>query len=145
MASFSKILIVEAIYYQKITNYLVSGATSEIENAGYEFDRVTVPGVFEVPAAIAHAANSREGYAGYIALGCVIRGQTDHYDHVCRETSHACMDLSVKDRLAIGFGILTCENMSQAIERADVAQKNKGREAAMACLSIINLKSRFRS
>jgi 6,7-dimethyl-8-ribityllumazine synthase len=145
MPGSSKILIVEATYYQEIADHLVTGATAILENEGYAFERLAVPGVFEVPSAIAHAERSNEGYAGYIALGCVIRGETDHYDHVCRESSRACMDLSVNGGLAIGFGILTCENMEQAIVRADVAQKNKGREAATACLNIIDLKSRFGS
>lgn len=145
MSGSSKILIVEANYYQEIADHLVTGATAVLEKKGYSFERLSVPGVFEVPSAIAHASRSNEGYAGYIALGCVIRGETDHYDHVCRETSHACMELSVNGGLAIGFGILTCENMEQAIVRADPAQKNKGREAATACLNVIDLKSRFGS
>jgi 6,7-dimethyl-8-ribityllumazine synthase len=143
MSGFSKILIVEASYYQEIADHLVSGAMALLEKEGCSAERIAVPGVFEVPSTIAHASRSNEGYAGYIALGCVIRGETDHYDHVCRETSRACMDLSVNEGLAVGFGILTCENMEQAIVRADVSQKNKGREAALACLSVIDLKSRF--
>lgn len=144
MADASKILIVDAAYYQDIADHLFSGAADALKTEGYTWERLSVPGVFEVPAAIAHAAKSRENFAGYIALGCVIRGQTDHYDHVCRESSRACMELSVQSGLAVGFGMLTCENMEQALERADVNQRNKGREAAQACLSLVEIKSRFR-
>jgi 6,7-dimethyl-8-ribityllumazine synthase len=140
----SKILIVDATFYQDIADHLVSGAVDALKDEGYAWERISVPGVFEVPATIALAAKSRENFSGFVALGCVIRGETDHYDHVCRESSRACMDLSVQTGLAIGFGILTCENMDQAIARADVNQGNKGRDAAQACLRMVDLKSRFR-
>ena len=144
MVDSSKILIVDATFYQDIADHLVSGAVDALKDEGYAWERISVPGVFEVPATIALAAKSRENFSGFVALGCVIRGETDHYDHVCRESSRACMDLSVQTGLAIGFGILTCENMDQAIARADVNQGNKGRDAAQACLRMVDLKSRFR-
>ena len=144
MAESSKILIVDSPYYQDITDHLVSGAADALKDGGYAWERISVPGVFEVPAAIALAAKSRENFSGFVALGCVIRGETDHYDHICREASRACMELAVQSGLAIGFGILTCENVDQALVRADVNQGNKGRDAAEACLRMVDLKSRFR-
>ena len=83
-------------------------------------------------------------YAGFLALGCVIRGETDHYDHVCREASRALMDLSTEYAIAFGFGVLTCETMEQAQARADIDGKNKGGEAAQACLAMMDVKRHFR-
>ena len=80
-------------------------------------------------------------YNGFIALGCVIRGETDHYDHICRETSRALMDLTLTYSLAIGFGILTCDNREQAFSRAATDQKNKGADAAQACLRMMEIKN----
>lgn len=138
----SRILIVEARFYDDIADQLVAGVAAELEAAGYGYDRVAVPGVFEVPAAIATIMRGKNGagYAGAIALGCVIRGETDHYDHICRESSRALMDLACRDGVPLGFGILTCENRAQAEERADVARKNKGLDAAHACLRMIELR-----
>ena len=114
------------------------------------YERIEVPGVFEVPAAIRmaicslEAGYSRKIYAGFLALGCVIRGETSHYDYVCRESARALMDLATNSSVAMGFGILTCENMQQARVRADINQKNKGGEAARACLRMIDVKRHFR-
>ena len=114
-------------------------------NAGHR-----LPGAFEVPAAIRFAIRAMETqsatthYAGFIALGTVIRGETDHYDHICREVSRALMDIAVEQSVALGFGILTCENQDQAMVRADVAQGNKGRDAALACLRMMALKKELR-
>lgn len=136
------ILIVESRYYPAIADGLISGALPLVEDAGFTVERLEVPGVFEIPAAIRHAARGGR-YAGYLAFGCVIRGETSHYDHICNESSRAIMDLTMNDGLALGFGILTCENMTQAEVRADPAQKNKGAEAARACLAMIEVKTRF--
>ena len=84
------------------------------------------------------AANVR--YAGFVALGCVIRGETDHYDHICREASRALMDLAVDHSLALGFGVLTCDTYEQARVRAAVEEKNKGGDAARACLRMMEIK-----
>lgn len=140
-----KVLIVESRYYAQFTDGLIAGAAPLIEEAGYEIDRLEVPGVFEIPAAIRHAALGPKGggHDGYLAFGCVIRGETSHYDHICNEASRAIMDLTVSDGLAIGFGILTCENGAQAEVRADPNGKNKGAEAARACLAMIDVKRRF--
>src|SRR5690606_16313734 len=101
-----------------------------------------VPGAFEIPAAIRYTMATKQ-YEGFVALGCVIRGETTHYDYVCSESARALMDLSVEHRLAIGYGILTVENMEQAQARADITRGNKGAAAAEACLRMIALKHQF--
>ncbi len=136
------LLLVVAPYYQDISEMLVSGATAAIYEAGYEAEMLTVPGAFEIPGAIAMAADSNR-YSGFVALGCVIRGDTTHYDYVCGESARALQDLSFKNKQAIGFGILTCENVAQAKLRADVAQGNKGAEAARAALRMIEIRQVF--
>ena len=135
-----KILVVEARFYDEIADFLASGALSSLSEAGYESDRVAVPGVFEIPAALRLAWRNGD-YAGSLSLGCVIRGETDHYDHICREVSRKLMDLCVDDEMPHGFGILTCENMDQARERADTGKRNLGARTAEACLRMIHLKS----
>ncbi len=143
MAGDSHILIVEARYYPDISDELLSGATAALSAAGATFDRVEVPGVFEIPAAIrmaVAATDSAPKYDGYLALGCVIRGETTHYDIVANESSRALQALAREFALALGFGVLTVENEAQAWARARVDQKNKGAEAARACLAMIDVK-----
>ncbi|MBK8908951.1 MAG: 6,7-dimethyl-8-ribityllumazine synthase [Rhodospirillales bacterium] len=142
------LLIVEARFYDNIADDLVRGAVAVLERADMTIDRCAVPGVFEVPAAVRFAHRAMETgnaprFAGIVALGCVIRGETDHYDHICRETSRALMDLAVAHEMPFGFGILTCETMEQARVRADPGRKNKGADAALACLRMIELKRTF--
>ncbi len=138
-----RILIVEARFYEVIADNLVQGATALLDGEGVVHERLAVPGVFEVPAAIKRAIQRGKAtqfhFDGYLALGCVIRGQTDHYDHICREASRALMDIAVQDGVALGFGILTCPNYELAMERAAVEKKNKGAEAARACLAMMAL------
>lgn len=136
------LLIVEARFYEDIADELVKGAADAITAAGGTFDRISVPGAFEIPGAIAMAASSGR-YDGYVALGLVVRGETTHYDYVCNESARGLMDLAVRERLAIGYGILTCENFRQAWERARVAQGNKGAAAAEAALTMIEYRRRF--
>ena len=148
MTDYSRILIIEARFYSDIADQLVAGAISALNGTKFKHERLEVPGVFELPAAIRMALQSMDfsgshPYAGFIALGCVIRGETDHYDHVCRESSRALMDLSTKYLIALGFGVLTCENRAQAEARAAIDGKNKGREAAGACLRMIDVKRHF--
>ena len=138
-----RILIVEARYYAHISDELLKGAKAALEEAQARYEVVTVPGAFEIPAAIRFAANSKNPYDGYVALGCVIRGETTHYDHICAETARALQDLAVRDRLAIGYGILTVENEAQALERAAPDGRDKGGEAVRACLALAELKRRF--
>ena len=137
-----KILIIEANFYKKISELLLTGAAKEVTKAGYQYEVITVLGAFEIPAVIAFAKDSGE-FDGYIALGCVIRGETTHYDYVCQESARGLNELAIKEKLAIGYGIITVENESQAIERADFAKKDKGGFAAKACLEMIKIKEKF--
>lgn len=137
-------LIVEARFYDSISDELLRGATRVLDNAGARYDRVTVPGALEIPAAIAisidAARRRRAPYDGIVALGCVIRGETYHFEIVSSESARALMDIAVKERLAIGNGILTVENEAQAHARARVEEGNKGGAAARAALTMVALK-----
>ncbi|MGE5271487.1 MAG: 6,7-dimethyl-8-ribityllumazine synthase [Thiohalocapsa sp.] len=142
------LLFVEAPYYAHIAALLRDGATRAAAAAGATCEIVAVPGAFEIPAAIALAARTVGRFDGFVALGCVIRGETTHYDHICEETARSLQDLMVRDGLAIGYGILTCENEAQALLRAAPAEtrqgwRDKGGEATRACLALIELKRRF--
>jgi 6,7-dimethyl-8-ribityllumazine synthase len=135
------LLIVEARFYDDIADELLAGATAAIEKAGATFERITVPGALEIPAAVAMALASPKKFDGYVALGCVIRGETTHYDTVANESARSLMDIAVTHRLAVGNGILTVENDEQAWARARVSEMNKGGAAAEAALSMIALKA----
>jgi 6,7-dimethyl-8-ribityllumazine synthase len=143
------IMIVEARYYAHISDELARGAIAALDAAGASYERFAVPGAFEIPAVIRYAVEAQERGAraarfdGYVALGCVIRGETTHYDHVCGESARGLQDLALTHNLAIGFGILTVENEAQALARARPDRKNKGGEAANACLAMIELKRHF--
>lgn len=137
-----KILIVEARYYSEISDLLLLGATSKLKAANIEFDLVTVPGALEIPPLITMAVETNK-YAGFIALGCVIRGETSHYDIVCNESARGLMKISMKKKIPVTNGILTVENKQQAIVRADPQQKDKGGFAADACLQMLKLKKQF--
>ncbi len=150
MSDTPHLLIVESRYYEDVAAELLSGATAALEAAGASSERIEVPGAFEIPAAIRMAIRSMDFYAGrrrfdgYIALGCVIRGETSHYDYICTESARKLQDLAVNYTLALGYGILTCETHEQAMERAAVTRKNKGGDAARACLAMIGVKQHFR-
>jgi len=141
------ILVVEARYYDEIADALLTGATGAIKAAGASFDVVTVPGALEIPPAVAIALDAAaargRAYDGVVALGCVVRGETSHYDIVAGESARALMDLSVNARLPLGNGILTVENDEQARVRASVAEMNKGGGAADAALHMVALKRRL--
>ena len=143
------LLIVEARFYEDLVDELTAGAVAELESAGCSYMKVSVPGVFEIPAAIRMAIRSLDFYSGrrrfdgYVALGAVIRGETSHYDYVCGESAKGLMYLSTDRRLAIGYGILTVENEAQALARAERSQKNKGKDAAIACLEMLKLRKKF--
>lgn len=132
-----KLLIVVAPYYKDIADNLVAGAKAEIEAAGGSWDIVEVPGALEVPTAIA-ISERLSNFDGYVALGCVIRGETTHYDTVCNDSSRAIQLMGLQG-LCIGNGILTVENRTQAEVRADPADQNKGGGAAAAALHLIAL------
>ncbi len=132
-----KILIVVAPYYKAIADDLIAGARAVLAEAGATCDLVEVPGALEVPTAIALAARN-SNYDGFVALGCVIRGATTHYETVCNDSSRA-LQLMGLNGLCIGNGILTVENMEQAVERAAPDQMNKGGGAAAAALHLVAL------
>ena len=132
-----KILIVTSRFYNEISASLEKECIETIHSNGFGYDVIDVPGAFEVPAVIAHASRSND-YIGYIALGCVIRGETSHYDYVCTESSRALMQLSL-DGLPIGYGILTCENKEQALARSSSKGLNKGKAATLACIRMIEV------
>lgn len=136
----AKILVIEARYYEAISDALLEGTLEALQAARADITKVTVPGALEVPHVISYAKAAKAGYDGYVALGCVIRGETTHYDYVCQESARALMDLAVNHQLAIGNGIITVENEDQAWARADKTKKNKGGFAANAVLKMINIR-----
>jgi 6,7-dimethyl-8-ribityllumazine synthase len=140
----TRVLVVESRFYDHIAEQLLQGAMQVLNAAEVEVDRVTVPGALEIPPAIAiateAAARERRPYDGVVALGCVIQGETFHFDIVAMQSARALIDLSVAQRLPAGNGILTVDTEAQALTRANVAQGNKGGEAAKATLALIALK-----
>ncbi|MGD0192486.1 MAG: 6,7-dimethyl-8-ribityllumazine synthase [Rhizomicrobium sp.] len=141
------ILVVEARFYDHISDPLLDGATAAIKAAGADFERIAVPGALEIPPAILFAARAGEGagksYDGYVALGCVIRGDTYHFEIVANESARGLMELGLQHGLCIGNGILTCETEEQALARASRDGHDKGGDAARACLSLINVRTRL--
>ena len=137
------LLLVEAPYYAHIAAELRRGAEVAIAAAGASHESISVPGAFEIPAAIAAVARAGERFDGFVALGCVIRGETTHYDHICAESARGLQDLAVREGLAIGYGILTVENEAQAVVRASPDGRDKGGEAVRACLALVELKRRL--
>ncbi|MCL4127080.1 UNVERIFIED_CONTAM: hypothetical protein GTU68_046529 [Idotea baltica] len=133
----TKLLIVASPYYKDISDHQIAGAVAEIEAAGAKHEMVHVPGALEIPSAIG-IAERMSNFDGYVALGCVIRGETTHYDTVCNDSSRALQLLGLQG-LCIGNGILTVENHEQAAVRADPAKQNKGGGAAAAALHLIAL------
>jgi len=137
----TKVLIIEARYYEGISDSLLEGALAKLHAADVEIAQVTVPGALEIPHVISYAEEAGCGYDGYVALGCVIRGETTHYDYVCGESARALMDLAVDYQLVIGNGIITVENEKQAWARAKMSEKDKGGFAANAVLEMIAIRS----
>ena len=141
------ILIVEARFYDALSDALLDGAKAALDDAGATYEVVTVMGALEIPAAISFALDAEAGggteYDGYVALGTVIRGETYHFEIVANESSRALIDLSVSESIAIGNGILTVENEEQAWARAKRSEKDKGGFAARAALIMIDLQRKF--
>ena len=129
-----KILIVSSNYYQNISNNLERGAIDTLKENSFVYELINAPGCFEIPYLIKKNINK---YDGFIALGCIIKGETYHFEVISNETTRKIMDISVDNLLPIGLGILTCYSLEQAIIRSDVNKKNKGREAALACTSLL--------
>ena len=147
MASKPHLLIVEARFYDRIADMLLNGAKAALDETGATYDVISVPGALEAPAAIGFALSAADDdgteYDGFVVLGCVIRGETYHFEIVAGELARALMELAVDETLAIGNGILTVENEEQAIVRADPRQKDKGGAAARTALQMIALRDRL--
>jgi 6,7-dimethyl-8-ribityllumazine synthase len=146
-----RLLIIEARFYEDVAGALLEGAVAEIETQGAAYDLVTVPGALEIPQALSHAIASETipemagngRYAGAVALGCVIRGETTHYETVANNANHWLMELAVRHAVPVGNGILTCETKEQALARARGGRDGKGGDAARACLRLIELSRLF--
>jgi 6,7-dimethyl-8-ribityllumazine synthase len=142
----ARALIVEARFYDDIQDALLQGAVAELDAAGVTYDVVTVPGALEIPAAIAIALDAADKtdapYDAAIALGCVVRGETFHFEIVSMESSRGLMDISINRRIPLGNGILTVNTDAQAWERARPGELNKGGDAARAALAMLRLKRR---
>ena len=140
----ARILIVEARYYDDLADLLLAGATNVLEEAGAEVERISVPGSLEIPPAIIIAVDAaqrkRRPYDGVVALGCVIRGDTIHFEIVSNESARGLMDIGIARGLPIGNGIVTVNPEAQAFERARPEQMNKGGDAARATLALVRLK-----
>jgi len=136
------LLVVEARFYDHIQNMLLAGARAALEGAGATFEAVTVPGALEIPTAIT-LADASERFDGYVALGCVIRGETSHYDIVAGESARGLVQLGMERGCPIGNGILTVDTEAQALARADPTGKDKGGDAARAALALIGLAETF--
>ena len=148
MSDSPNILIVAATFYKDIADEMLAGARDVLESAKASFDIIEVPGAFEIPSAIAFAHKAgidgtHKAYDGYVALGCVIRGETSHYDYVCGESARGLMNLALDHHIALVNGILTVENQDQAMARAQRNQKNKGGDVTSALLDMLALKQKF--
>ena len=129
-----KVLIVISNYYEQIGKNLLKGTETELNLNNIDYDILFAPGCFEIPFLI---SKNIKKYKGFIALGCVIRGETYHFELIANECARKIMDLSISNMKPIGFGILTCENIKQAKIRSDIKKKNKGKEAANACIKLL--------
>ncbi|HEU5048585.1 MAG TPA: 6,7-dimethyl-8-ribityllumazine synthase [Rickettsiales bacterium] len=138
----SHIFVVVARFYEDLADELIRGAEAALKKAGATHDVFEVPGAFEIPSAINMAIASGR-YDGFVALGCVIRGETTHYDYVCGESARGLNQLALDYLAPIGYGILTVENPEQAWVRADVKQGNKGKDAVEACLRMLAIKKQM--
>jgi 6,7-dimethyl-8-ribityllumazine synthase len=136
------VLVIEARFYEHIADRLLAGAKTALDGAGATYDVVTVPGALEIPTAIA-LADASDRYDAFVALGCVIRGETSHYDIVANESARGLVELGLDRGCPIGNGILTVDTEAQALVRSDPAGKNKGGAAARAALVLMTLAEKF--
>ncbi|WP_295554926.1 6,7-dimethyl-8-ribityllumazine synthase [uncultured Hyphomicrobium sp.] len=146
----ARVLIIEAPYYRAITDELVAGVAAVLDAAEVAYDRVAVPGALEIPQAFAQAVaaglftDSGKGvYSGAVVLGCVIRGETSHYDIVCNNTNHWLMETAIRHNIPVGNGVLTVDTEAQAFARAQGGVDGKGGDAARACLRLMKLAGDF--
>lgn len=146
-----RVLVIESRYYEHIAQLLLDGALQELTVQGASWDRVLVPGALEIPQALALAvargcfadSAAQPGYAGVVALGCVIRGETSHYETVCTNANHWLMEIATRHAIPLGNAILTVENEAQAMARAVGGRAGKGGDAARACLKLIEIARAF--
>lgn len=146
-----RILIIEGRFYETISDELIAGAVAELEASGATYDLITVPGALEIPQVIAQAVSAglipdsaaSARYSGVIALGCVIRGETSHYDIVCNNANHWMMELAIRHNIPVGNAILTVDTEEQALARARGGREGKGGDAARACLKLIEIARQF--
>ena len=132
-----KVCIIVSNFYPKISKMLIDGAVSKLkENKISNFQIITVPGTFEIPVVV---SNLIDKYDAFVALGCVIKGQTSHFHYLCSSVINALTNLSIQSKKPIGNGILTCNNKKQAVQRADPSKKDKGGDAANAAISVFNI------
>ena len=129
-----KVLLVASNYYKEILDNLIVGAKEVLQKNLIDYDLIYAPGCFEIPFLIKKNINE---YSGFVSLGCIIRGETYHFELIANECASKIMDLSLDFNKPIGFGILTCENYDQALVRSDPLQKNKGKEATDACIRLL--------
>jgi len=141
------VLFIEARFYEDIADLLIEGATAECAKRGVTFERVAVPGALEIPQVLAAAAAARAAgrttFDGVVVLGCIIRGETAHYDIVCHNANHWLMDVAVRHEVPVGNAILTVDTRAQAVARAEGGIAGKGGDAARACLKVIETKRAF--
>jgi 6,7-dimethyl-8-ribityllumazine synthase len=144
----ARVLLIEAPYYRAIAEALADGAIAELQAAGATFERLQVPGALEIPQALAQAVAAgligagaggpaEARFDGCVALGCVIRGETSHYETVCDNANHWLMDIAMRHAIPLGNAILTVENEAQALARAEGGRRGKGADAVRACLTLI--------
>ncbi len=136
------ILIVTSPYYEDVAKLLMNGTQTALNDASATFDIIEASGALEIPLAIKLGMESGK-YDGALALGCVIRGETSHYDIVCNESARGITNLALENNFPIGNAILTCDTMEQAVQRADPREKNKGADAVSAVLGLIKIKKQF--
>ena len=145
------ILIIESRYYEAVTDALLDGALAELKASGATYEKITVPGALEIPQALAQAVAAGlipadelgSRYDGAIVLGCVIRGETAHYDIVCNNTNHWLMEVAIRANVPLGNAILTVNTEAQAMARAKGGRQGKGGDAVRACLSLVQLSRAF--
>ena len=140
-----KILAITAPYYRNVVDAMLEAASSVFSQANASLETVEIAGAFELPQALDIAASAGLAFDGFIALGCVVRGETDHYEFICASAMEGLMRVAVEHRLCLGTGLLTVDTLAQAMARSHETGANKGAEAAVACLKQIALKRRFSS
>ncbi|MFZ4807253.1 MAG: 6,7-dimethyl-8-ribityllumazine synthase [Hyphomicrobiaceae bacterium] len=142
-----RVLIIEARFYEDIADELAAGAIAELDAAGVGYERIVVPGALEIPQVLAQAVaagvipagSATARYVGAVALGCVIRGETSHYDIVCNNANHWLMDVAIRHQVPVGNAILTVDTHAQAMARAQGGREGKGADAVRACLSLVGV------